>query len=137
MSKTIRVFHAVRPASKPEDYILERPETLSAECRPMRIVKCPYGPLALWVDRKECKCAFCGGDGSLEIEGKDGSYDDVDCPKCGGQGAGYDYSESVGGIWSDADGNIIDPEMVQHDSVNHTISERWIAEWVKQKQAAA
>jgi hypothetical protein len=121
------------PAKKAEDYILIRPKALDGkDCRPARIVKCPFGPLVMWGGRGKTKCTFCGGEGDLLITGKDGACEYVDCPVCEGAGTDVEYNQEP--IWSDADGNIVEPDITYHDAVNFTVSELWIAEWVKQKQ---
>lgn len=134
MSTTIRVHHAVRPASKPEDYILVQPDSLpEGKCRAVRIVKCPYGPLVQWAERDDVECPFCDGAGDLEVRGKNGDYKEVDCPECAGVGVSWEYSANP--IWSDADGNIVEPEFITHNDERQTISERWIKEWVASRQA--
>jgi hypothetical protein len=137
MTKTIRVVHAVRPASKPEDYILVKPEGIG-EIKAVRIVKCPFGPLVLWrVNMMEAtKCPACSGTGELEARGDDGEYYECECPKCDGFGEVDVEVPNAGmpGVWSDACGNIIEPEMIQHASSEETISERWLADWVRKQQ---
>lgn len=133
MSKTVRVHHAMLPGSKPKDYILIQPECLEYnKFTPTRIVKCPFGPLVMWVGKGEEKCAFCSGCGELEVHGDNGECAYVECPKCFGGGTEEHFEDEC--VWSDAYGNIIEPELIYHGSVNFTVSERWIAEWVEKQQ---
>ncbi len=134
MSRTVKVYHALVPARKPDDYILIEPDIIAGDgYRPTRIVKCPFGPLVMWGGKNGVTCAFCEGDCELLIDGKDGTRDWVDCPICDGDGKQIEFDGDP--VWADPDGNVVEPEFIYHDAETYTISERWVAEWVSKQQA--
>jgi phage FluMu protein Com len=116
--KSIRVHHALRLSNDPQEYILEIPAALR-DCgyKAVKIIRCPYGQLVLWRE--------------------DRTYMDAECPKCHGD---CEQEEEIGTgveVWADADGNVIEPDVIQHDQVTHEISGHWIKKWVQEKQGAA
>lgn len=133
--KIIQVVHAIKPASKPDDYILEPPIGMQGEAlKAILTVKCPFGPIVLWAKKSEISCTFCDGDGCLDIKGRNGTYKEIDCPECDGEATTGEYIHCEGSIWADSYGHIVEPEMVPHNGYE-TISERWLQQWAMQQQS--
>lgn len=138
--KSIRVHHALRLSNDPQEYILEIPAALR-DCgyKAVKIIRCPYGPLVLWRETltEDNKCSFCDGYGEVEVCGEDRTYMDAECPKCHGDCEQEEEIDTGVEVWADADGNVIEPDVIQHDQVTHEISGHWIKKWAQEKQGAA
>lgn len=127
-------------ANDPREYLLTPPKGHDPDLwKPARIILVPFGPLVLWTNftKDDAKCPACGGFGELEAYGKDGQYYDCECPKC--DGAGEIESEKAGDdpdVWTDPDGNILDPVLGYPEDGKARPSEAWVREWIQAQQAA-
>lgn len=139
--KIIQVRRVVAVSYEPHNYLLTPPKGYKPDnWKLARILRVPYGPLVLW--RPKCKqdgeCPACEGSAELEAHGADGTWYDVECPKCDGTGeVEIDAAApELPDVWTDADGNILEPELRYPDEREAQPSQAWLDRWVLAQQTA-
>lgn len=138
MTTIIRIKHAVGVSNNPADYILHPPKGHDPDAwKAEKIMRCPYGPLVLWVPncRNDGDCPACEGSAELEAQGADGTWYDVECPKCDGTGEVEPETDEPG-VWTDPDGNVLEPDLLYPTNDIPRPTESWMLEWVQAQQRA-
>lgn len=141
MTTIIKVKRVVGVSNNPEDYILHPPKGHDPDAwKAEKIMRCPYGPLVLWVPncRKDGDCPACEGSAELEAQGADGTWYDVECPKCDGTGeveVDAEPETDEPGVWTDPDGNVLDIVLNVGDGEGPWPNPLWVRDWVQAQQA--
>lgn len=136
----VKIRRAMVRINDPLEYLLAPPKGHDPDLwKPYRIIRVPFGPLVVWTNfsTSEGRCPACNGFGELEATGKDGKYYDCECPNC--DGTGEKETETPGTdpeVWTDPDGNILEPEMLYPTAELPRPTEAWVREWIQTQQAA-
>jgi hypothetical protein len=137
----VKIRRALVTINDPREYLLTPPKGCEpTDWKADRIIRVPYGPIVCWVNCESVqdKCPACRGSGELEATGADGSCYDVECPKCDGEGEVENIKEADLPVylWTDADGNHLDPVLMYPASELPRPTEAWVREWIQAQQAA-